>query len=76
MAILEAPEGEEDWHLAVEFHPPHRSRDLTRIRASVETGTGLFPSGTPPEPQAGLLRRLPGPGMRERPPRQVTRVGA
>ena len=58
MVILEAPADAPDWHLAVEFYPPHRSRVLTKVRASVETATGLFINDTLPEENARTLAAL------------------
>ena len=55
MAILEAPPGADDWHLTVEFLPPHRSADKLKVRASVETVTGLFINDTVPEESAARL---------------------
>ena len=37
MCVQEAPAGGDDWHLHVEFMPPHRSADRLKVRASVET---------------------------------------
>ncbi len=76
MVALEAPDPEEDWHLAVEFYPPQRSRDLTRIRASVETATGLFLNDTLPEESARRLAALPGPTIVEDPALRVARTEA
>jgi galactose-1-phosphate uridylyltransferase len=58
MVVLEAPDGASDWHLAVEFYPPHRSEVLTKVRASVETATGLFINDTLPEENAARLAGL------------------
>jgi UDPglucose--hexose-1-phosphate uridylyltransferase len=64
MVIMEAPEpeleegGSEDWHLSVEFYPPHRSAEVTKVRASVETATGLFILDVPPEEAAAALRQV------------------
>lgn len=58
MVILEAPDGMPDWHLAVEFYPPHRSEVLMKVRASVETATGLFINDTLPEENAKRLAGL------------------
>ena len=55
MTVMEAPADAPDWHLAVEFLPPHRSAQLTKIRASVETSTGLFINDTLPEASARAL---------------------
>jgi hypothetical protein len=59
MTVLEAPADAPDWHLAVEFLPPHRSAQLTKIRASVETSTGLFINDTLPEASARALATRP-----------------
>jgi UDPglucose--hexose-1-phosphate uridylyltransferase len=45
-----------DWHLAFEFLPPHRSATKLKVRASVETSTGLFINDTVPEVSAAALR--------------------
>jgi UDPglucose--hexose-1-phosphate uridylyltransferase len=74
MVALEAPDTEEDWHLTVEFYPPHRSSDLTKIRASVETATGLFLNDTLPEESARLLAALPGSPTVEQAALRVGRV--
>lgn len=58
MVSQEAPEGEPDWHLAFELYPPHRSPVATKIRASVETGLGLFLNDVAPEDSARRLARL------------------
>jgi UDPglucose--hexose-1-phosphate uridylyltransferase len=58
MVIMEAPEGVDDWHLAVEFFPPHRNPQLTKVRASVETATGLFINDTLPEETARQLAAI------------------
>jgi UDPglucose--hexose-1-phosphate uridylyltransferase len=58
MAILEAPDGSPDWHLAVELMPPHRSEQLLKVRASVETVTGLFINDTVPEASAARLQAI------------------
>jgi UDPglucose--hexose-1-phosphate uridylyltransferase len=73
MQALEAPDAEEDWHLAFEFCPPHRSRSLTKIRASVETATGFFLNDTLPEEAARVLAALPGPGVAEHAALRVVR---
>ena len=59
MIVLEAPRGAADWHLAVEFYPPHRSAKLTKVRASVETATLLFINDTLPEESAARLQACP-----------------
>jgi UDPglucose--hexose-1-phosphate uridylyltransferase len=59
MSFQEAPVGAPDWHLSLEFAPPHRSAELTKIRASVETFTGLFINDTLPESSAARLAAIP-----------------
>lgn len=59
MIVHEAPRGADDWHLAVELYPPHRTRELLKIRASVETATGLFINDTLPEAGAQRLAAIP-----------------
>jgi len=59
MVVHEAPAGAEDWHLSVEFFPPHRSERLTKVRASVETATLLFINDTLPETSAARLAAVP-----------------
>jgi UDPglucose--hexose-1-phosphate uridylyltransferase len=68
MVALEAPADEPDWHLAFEFYPPHRSARLTKVRASVETATGLFINDTLPETSAHRLAALAGPAVEETTP--------
>lgn len=58
MVAQEAPAGEPDWHLAFELYPPHRSAEATKIRASVETGLGLFLNDVAPEDAARRLAAL------------------
>jgi UDPglucose--hexose-1-phosphate uridylyltransferase len=58
MAAQEAPRGEPDWHLAFEFFPLRRSRTATKIRASVETATGVFLNDVLPEAAAARLAEL------------------
>ena len=48
--------GLDDWHLHVEFLPPHRSAERLKIRASVETALGIFINDTVPEDSAAALR--------------------
>lgn len=55
MVVMEGPADEPDWHLSIEFLPPHRSAELTKIRASVETAAGLFINDTLPEHSAARL---------------------
>lgn len=59
LVIHEAPRGADDWHLAVELYPPHRSAVLTKVRASVETATLTFINDTIPEMSAARLRAVP-----------------
>ena len=68
MVALEAPPDQPDWHLAFEFYPPHRSPRLTKVRASVETATGLFINDTLPETTAHRLAALVGPAVEEATP--------
>lgn len=58
MVAQEAPAGESDWHLAFELYPLHRAPEVTKIRASVETGLGLFLNDVAPEDAAGRLAAL------------------
>lgn len=58
MVIQEGPAGVPDWHLSVEFLPPHRTAELTKIRASVETATGQFINDTLPEESAARLAAI------------------
>jgi UDPglucose--hexose-1-phosphate uridylyltransferase len=54
----EAPADESDWHLAFELYPLHRAPEVTKIRASVETGLGLFLNDVAPEDAARRLAAL------------------
>ena len=58
MVAQEAPAGEPDWHLAFELYPLQRAPDATKIRASVETGLGLFLNDVAPEDAARRLAAL------------------
>ena len=58
MCIQEAPDGAEDWHLHVEFLPPHRSPERLKVRASVETALAVFINDTVPEVSAQRLASL------------------
>lgn len=58
MAAQEAPRGESDWHLAFDFFPLRRSRTSTKIRASVETSTGLYLNDVLPEVAARRLSEI------------------
>ena len=60
MVAQEAPSDHDgrplaDWHLSFEFLPPHRSPTKLKVRASVETSTGLFINDTLPENSAAEL---------------------
>jgi len=59
MVVHEAPSGALDWHLAIEFYPPHRTERLTKVRASVETATLMFINDTLPEASAARLAAVP-----------------
>ena len=59
MVAQEAPDGQPDWHLSFEFLPPHRTAQLRKIPASVETATGLFINDTLPESSAAVLAGVP-----------------
>ena len=74
MIVHEGPTGVEDWHLSVEFLPPHRSARLTKIRASVESATLLFINDTLPEASAQQLRAVPVEPREEHPGFVVTAV--
>ena len=56
MVVMEAPPGSPDAHLSFEFMPLHRTANQTKIRASVETATGLFINDTLAEANAARLR--------------------
>ena len=58
MVAQEAPADEPDWHLAFELYPLHRAPGVTKIRASVETGLGLFLNDVAPEDAARRLAAL------------------
>jgi UDPglucose--hexose-1-phosphate uridylyltransferase len=58
MVAQEAPRSQPDWHLAFEFFPFQRSPTTTKIRASVETATGLFLNDVLPEEAARDLAEL------------------
>lgn len=59
MVVNEAPADVPDWHLSVEFLPPHRTAELTKVRASVETAAGQFINDTLPEQSAARLAAIP-----------------
>jgi UDPglucose--hexose-1-phosphate uridylyltransferase len=65
MTAQEAPRWQPDWHLAFEFYPLRRSATATKIRASIETGTGAFLNDVLPEVAAA---RLAGAVVLEPPP--------
>lgn len=58
MCVQEAPTDTDDWHLHVEFLPPHRSPERLKVRASVETELGVFINDTVPEQSAARLAGL------------------
>ena len=76
LVVLEAPDAAEDWHLAVEVYPPNRTASLLKVRASVETATGLFTNETLPEVTAARLTALPGPIVEEHVSLTVVRATA
>jgi UDPglucose--hexose-1-phosphate uridylyltransferase len=57
MVVEEAPHDQPDWHLTFEFYPLNRGPDRIKIRASSETGLGLYLNDVAPEDAA---RRLAG----------------
>ena len=59
MVAQEAPADAPDWHVSFEFFPPHRRADTLKVRASVETATGLFINDTLPETTAAALAAAP-----------------
>ncbi|MGZ4397409.1 MAG: galactose-1-phosphate uridylyltransferase [Gaiellaceae bacterium] len=58
MVAQEAPRDAPDWHLAFEFYPLYRAPEKTKIRASVETASGLFLNDLLPEDAARQLALL------------------
>jgi UDPglucose--hexose-1-phosphate uridylyltransferase len=58
MVAQEAPADEPDWHLGFELYPLQRAPGVTKIRASVETGLGLFLNDVAPEDAARRLASL------------------
>jgi len=70
MVVQEAPADAPDWHLSFEFLPPHRTARLTKIRASVETATGLFINDVLPESSAVRLAGVTLPEGRGTPERR------
>lgn len=75
MVVHEAPAGAEDWHLSFEFYPPQRTARLTKLRASVETASGLFVNDTIPEVSGRALAAIPVTTREECPPVEIVRVG-
>ncbi len=75
MVVQEAPNGADDWHLSIEFSPPHRTADLLKVRASVETATGLFINDTIPEASGATLGAIPVEDRGESPAVEIVRVG-
>jgi UDPglucose--hexose-1-phosphate uridylyltransferase len=58
MVAQEAPEDQPDWHLTFEYFPFNRAPEKVKIRASSETGLGLFLNDVAPEDAALRLARL------------------
>jgi UDPglucose--hexose-1-phosphate uridylyltransferase len=58
MVAQEAPHDQPDWHLAFELYPLYRAPGVAKIRASVETGLGLFLNDVVPEDAARRLAAL------------------
>jgi galactose-1-phosphate uridylyltransferase len=58
MVAQEAPRNQPDWHLAFEFYPLNRGPERVKIRASSETGLGLFLDDVAPEDAARQLAAL------------------
>jgi UDPglucose--hexose-1-phosphate uridylyltransferase len=58
MVAQEAPRSQPDWHLAFEFYPLRRNPTTMKIRASVETATGMFLNDVLPEQAARQLAAL------------------
>jgi UDPglucose--hexose-1-phosphate uridylyltransferase len=58
MVAQEAPDEQPDWHLAFELYPLNRAAEKMKIRASSETGLGLFLNDVAPEEAAGQLAEL------------------
>lgn len=73
--ILEAPHGGEDWHLTVELYPVLRDEGRLKLRAGVETATGLTILDRIPEDTAAELRAL-SPGAVIDPPVVTVRAQA
>lgn len=75
MVIQEAPAAADDWHLSVEFAPPHRTAHSLKIRASVETATELFINDTIPEASGAALAAIPVVDRDEGPAIEIVRIG-
>jgi UDPglucose--hexose-1-phosphate uridylyltransferase len=58
MVAQEAPHDQPDWHLGFEFFPFNRAPEKIKIRASSETGLGLFLNDVAPEDAALRLAGL------------------
>ena len=58
MVAQEAPDDQPDWHLAFEFFPLNLAAEKVKIRASSETGLGLFLNDVTPEDAALRLAGL------------------
>lgn len=56
--VLDSPPGCRDWHLSVELYPVLRDTDRLKVRASVETATGLVILDRLPEETAAELREV------------------
>ncbi len=77
MAVQEAPRDEPDWHLAFDFFPLRRGRTSTKIRATVETATGLYLNDVLPEMAARRLAEIDLPPQAEiGPPEHLFHVEA
>ena len=76
MAAQEAPRDEPDWHLAFDFFPLRRGRTSTKIRASVETATGLYLNDVLPETAARRLAEIDLAPQAEIGPEHLFRVEA
>jgi UDPglucose--hexose-1-phosphate uridylyltransferase len=76
MTVLEGPDGADDWHLGIEFLPPNRNERLMKVRASVETATGLFITDQLPETSAARLRGIEVPTVEESPSFEAIEVGS
>jgi UDPglucose--hexose-1-phosphate uridylyltransferase len=76
MTVLEAPAAADDWHFGIEFLPPHRNERLLKVRASVETATGLFITDQLPETSSARLAGLDVPTVDEAPALEAVEVGS